>query len=151
MSGIDSWERGFEKRPWWTTLRGVVGLVVIGLVVVAIVGLATTGSIFFQAEAAKRTLAPRITKQNYDSRNVIQKQEMFESLYRDIHGYQANIKIAADAYKQSPTSFNQTNLVGVKQQCVNTVEQYDAEARKITSRDWRAADLPYQIDPRECK
>lgn len=150
-SGIDRWEQSFERRPWWTTLRGVIGGLVIVLIVVGLVGLFTTGSIFFQAAAAKKTLQPRIDVKNYDSNNVIQKQEMFQQLYADIQGYKSNIAIARQAYKAQPTSENQTNLVGVQQQCVNTVQQYNAEAKKITSRQWRSKSLPYQINSGGCK
>lgn len=85
-----------------------------------------------------------LVKTNKSAVNRIGKQEMFEQLYADINGYPPKIKVQREAVKADPSEITRTNLVGLQQQCIDTVQQYNAEARKVTSRDWRSADLPDQ-------
>jgi hypothetical protein len=85
------------------------------------------------------------------STNRVQKQELFEQLEADIAGYTAKIAVARDTYKASPTDEHLTELAGVRQECVDTVQQYNAESRKYSSRDFKAADLPYTHDTAECR
>lgn len=125
--------RAFGWIAAWT-----VGLVVL----VGAIMLALWGFGVFTADVKGRG---ELIKTNKSAVNRIQKQEMFEQLYADVNGYKAKISVARDQVKADPSdSIAQTNLAGVRQQCIDTVQQYNAEARKVTSRDWRSADLPDQ-------
>lgn len=111
------------------------------LIVVGAITLALWAFGVFTADIKGRG---ELVKTNKSAVNRIQKQEMFEQLYADLNGYKAKIGVARDAVEANPSDVNQTNLTGIRQQCIDTVQQYNAEARKITSRDWRSADLPDQ-------
>ena len=76
------------------------------------------------------------------STNRIEKQQLFEQLWADIRRYDEQIAIvAADA----TSSHQADNLLGLKLICITAVEQYNAEARFVSSEQFRAADLPEQI------
>lgn len=94
-------------------------------------------------------------KQKQSAVNRIQKQEMFEQLTADIDGYVAKIAVAraavASAANEVDRGLRQTELVGVTQTCIDAVQQYNAESRKYTSRDFKSAGLPYTRSPAECE
>lgn len=72
--------------------------------------------------------------------NRIEKQELFETLWADVRKYDAQIKAVDVTAPHGPE-----NLNGLKLICISTVEQYNAEARKVSSEQFRAADLPASI------
>lgn len=79
--------------------------------------------------------------------NRIAKQEMFESLYADVKASDQRIDVFAVALKADPKDVvARTNYTGAVSYCISTRAQYDAEARKYSSADWRSTDLPQQID-----
>jgi hypothetical protein len=86
-------------------------------------------------------------RQKNTATNRIAAQERFEDLHQEIVAADQKIDLFADALKRDPDSqVAQTNLNGAIAYCVDTVADYNAEARKFTSQEFRAADLPYQID-----
>ena len=81
------------------------------------------------------------------SENWIAAQARFEDLYQDVVASDRKIQIAYDELQADPANPTlKTNYSSMKSICVNSVGQYDAEARKYLSAEWRAEDLPYQID-----
>lgn len=85
-----------------------------------------------------------ITKNS--STNRISAQERFEDLYADIKATDAKIGPAKQAMKADPDSqVAQTNYTGLVNYCLDVVGDYNAEARKYTSADFRSIDLPAQI------
>lgn len=131
----------YEPKTQKALFGNVVAWVVAAIVLVGVISIVLWAFGVFTADVKGRG---ELVKTNKSAVNRIQKQEMFEQLFADINGYKAKIAVARGAYHQNPTDTNQTNLVGVQQQCIDTVQQYNAEARKVTSRDWRSADLPDQ-------
>jgi hypothetical protein len=119
------------------------------------IGVATAG-IVGQGEAHKiKESAP----------NRIVQQASFEQTWADIRKYDQQVKDAAravDDWDRANAGWQQRDngigtlaqqraylvqvLTGVKQQCQTTVENYNADARKYLAADFRADDLPYQVD-----
>ncbi len=93
-------------------------------------------------------------KQRNSTVNRVQKQEMFEQLAADYDGYVAKITIAKASVKTASTDVDrqiaQTNLDGVRQECVDSAQQFNAESRKYTSRVWKSAGLPPTLDTEGC-
>ena len=93
-------------------------------------------------------------KQRNSTVNRVQKQEMFEQLAADYDGYIVKIHGLVVAVKTTtdPTdkSLRETELVGLRQVCVDAAQQFNAESRKYTSRVWKSAGLPASLDAEEC-
>lgn len=77
--------------------------------------------------------------------NRVIKQEMFEQMYAGIKADDDKIQTSLDAYRRNKSYTNEVNLNGVIQHCQQAVQDYNAEARKYSSEDFRAVDLPAQI------
>lgn len=130
-----------------------VALWIIGIVVFA--GLLSGGVLLVKALISEQKGALDAEIQINKGTNQIQSQELFQDLYAKIQEYDSNLDVAAEAVAQDPTSFNKTNLQGLKMTCNAAVQQYNSEAGKISRGKWMSADLPYEIDqtdPRfDCK
>lgn len=81
-----------------------------------------------------------------DAVNRVAAQERFESLFAEIKAADQRLDVLADAVKEDPSYTNKTNLTGGRTYCLSVVADYNAEARKYSARDFRAYDLPAQID-----
>lgn len=129
----------FTKRNGEPRVGLIVFLVVLILIVVPIAAWGikvATSDVKGQGDA--------IVQKN-SSTNRISAQERFEDLYADIKASDAKIGPAKQAAKANPSTVNQTNLTGLVNYCLDVVGDYNAEARKYTSADFRAIDLPAQI------
>lgn len=126
--------------------RAVAGVILVVLLVAALVA----GGWALTIALAGPSGAAQAYKQKESATNRIQKQELFVQLNADIDGYIAKIRIAKQAVAADPTSVNKTNLIGVEQICVDTVQQYNAESLKYTSRDFKSAGLPYRRSTLAC-
>lgn len=85
--------------------------------------------------------------------NRVQKQEQFEQLAADYDGYVVKIGFAKEAVASASAedkSQRETELVGMRQVCVDAVQQFNAESRKYSSRVWKSAGLPERLDPQGC-
>jgi hypothetical protein len=83
----------------------------------------------------------------------IGKQEQFEQLAADYNGYLVKITVAKDSVKSAvgeDVSLRQTELTGLRQICIDTAQQFNAESRKYTARDWKSAGLPLTLNPEGC-
>lgn len=137
----ESWDRRaerFDRHPLWTSFKWVTGIV-IGVLVIT-VGLWMMGVIsaplFGRGEAVKRIES---------AENRIGKQELFEEYYADFQGYQAQLAAL------SPKTENYSTIKqGLVNKCIDTAASYNAEARKVSSEQFRAVDLPPSLDPQEC-
>jgi len=123
----------------WRLLLWVLAIIVVG-------GLISWGVLAIRAATSE-------TKGNLDAqiqinegKNQIASQELFERMYASIKANDANLDVAAAALKRSPSEFNQTNYDGLKMICNTSVQEYNAEARKISRGKWMSPDLPYEID-----
>lgn len=82
-----------------------------------------------------------------DGRNRINAQEWFESQYGQIKAADRKLDEAAANLARDPDDdFYRTNYTGLKNRCVEMVEAYNAEARKVSREDWRSPALPSRID-----
>lgn len=85
--------------------------------------------------------------QKNSAENWTQAQARFETEYAGVIALDRKIEVAATALAVDPTDPTlQTNHTGVQNACISAVALYNAEARKFLSADFRAADLPDQIN-----
>jgi hypothetical protein len=93
-------------------------------------------------------------KQSNSTVNRVQKQEMFEQLVADYDGYVVKIGqlalIVATTSDATDKDLRTTELLGMTQVCVDVAQQFNAESRKYTSRDWKSAGLPPSLDSKGC-
>ncbi len=83
--------------------------------------------------------------------NFIESQAYFEDHYAEYQATLVKIDIASTALSANPDDRTlQTNLTGVQSHCTNVVAEYNAEARKYLSEDFRSADLPGKLDAQTC-
>jgi hypothetical protein len=112
----------------------VVAVVVVGVWAVKVAIAPTQG----QGDAIRsREAAP----------NRIAAQELFEHRYQEILAADRNLTGARTALDANPDNPNrQTEYIGLAQYCERLVGEYNAQARSYTQEQFRAADLPAQID-----
>jgi hypothetical protein len=146
----DRWterEKRFDEHPVRATIRGlsmgwVVVLAVIALALITSALLWTLG--VFASDIKGQGDAQRIKN---SAPNRIQAQELFETRYQDILAADRNINVTNAALTATPDDAKlKAELIGQKQYCNGLVGKYNADSRKFTRQDFRAADLPYQID-----
>lgn len=93
-------------------------------------------------------------KQNNSKVNRIGQQEQFEQLAADYDGFVVKIKAGkaavASAVTETDKQLRATELVGLRQVCVDAAQQFNANSRKYTARDWKSAGLPARLDPDAC-
>jgi hypothetical protein len=158
-----NWERSLEKRPLITGF-GLTALAIVAVFVLGALawGLATGFSYWWGQGDAYR--------QKNSSANWIAAQAGFHQEMNDVTGFKQKIALAtqrlADFNKAHPNLTAEDGLVGYKdaqtrdgltsdltglqQQCVNTVNQYNTDARSYLTEDWRDADLPESLDVSAC-
>ena len=143
MSIVSEQDDGSFRFHPFTTLAWIVGT---GLVLL-LLWVLFAGLIFgFNVATAGIVGQGKVHIRIQSANNRIEKQELFETLYQDIQQYDNRIQVAAQTYATSPTERNLQNLQGLKQICIDTTGSYNAEARKISSEQFRDSELPYQID-----
>ncbi len=134
-----NFKRDANRVGFWT-LGKVLLIILIALVVGALIWGANV------LLSGPRGQGDAIVQKN-SSENFIAAQARFEDLYQEIEASQGNIDIAKNALANDPDDRTlQTNLNGVLAHCNNTVGDYNAEARKFLSEEFRAVDLPPSID-----
>lgn len=85
-------------------------------------------------------------RQQQSSQNRIFAQQTFEQESADYDGYLAKEK----TYTGTLTATQQTELEGLRQVCITTAQNYNADARKYLLRDFRSFDLPLTLDASAC-
>lgn len=121
-----------------------IGLLVLAiLALVAVIGIGVWG---FKVATSDIKGQGDATRQKNDATNRIAAQQRFEDLYQEVIQSDRRITMLADATERDPSTVNQTNLTGAINYCLDVVGDYNAEARKFTAEEFRAADLPAQID-----
>ena len=122
--------------------RGVLIAIAVALLV-ALLGLAGWGVKVALSDVKGR--GDQIVQKNSGT-NRIAAQERFEQLYAEIKAADQKLDVYAAAVKADPTYVTRQNFTGAQTYCLSVVADYNAEARKYTARDFRAIDLPEQID-----
>lgn len=124
----------------------------IGAVIVLAI-LLTLGGLGWRYVIAGPKGAVGAREQQQSAINRVQKQEQFEQIAADYDGYLVKIEVARDAAASASgidKELRQTELVGLQQTCVDAAQQFNAESRKYTSRVWKSAGLPANLDPQGC-
>ncbi|MXQ56011.1 hypothetical protein [Shimazuella alba] len=142
----------FDQAPVRATIWGISRGWFIGIVIIVLAGLTSwaiwgldvgTSDIKGQGEAEKV---------KNSAANRIRAQEGFEDLFNEIVTADKNINITAEALELDPKDLkSKVELRGQKQYCNDLVGQYNAKARKFTQQEFRAVDLPAQIDDTDSK
>lgn len=87
---------------------------------------------------------------NNDAKNRVQAQARFEALFNGIQAIDKNLDVLHDAMVANPKDrIAAETYRGTVMSCNIAVGDYNAEARKTLSVDWRTWDLPAQIDPND--
>ena len=138
---------GYHKEAAKGIGTGAIYVIVIGVV------LAIIGGIFFTMNVllAPAKGAGGVIIKNNSAENRIEKQEQFEKLMAKVETNKALVAQHTKTVALDPTDKQATMVLsGVQSACVASVEQYNAEARKVTSMDWKAADLPDSLTTTGC-
>jgi len=90
-------------------------------------------------------------KQKESASNRIVQQAEFEDLNAEYESALVKIPIAKKAAKQDPNNqTKQTEYIGLVNYCVGVAGKYNAESRKYLAADFKAIDLPAQLDRTAC-
>jgi hypothetical protein len=153
----------FEAHPWWVTLKWVVGVLVLVLVVAALVGVATTGSVFFEGEAAKHTVNSRTDKQVYSPENKQAQIAFFHNTCQDVNSQLAVIRNAqqtlatdeaaakdvSDPLQQQVAIKNittdQQDLSAARDVAAKSAADYNSRSAQSTANVFKDAGLPDRI------
>lgn len=84
--------------------------------------------------------------QKNSAENWLKAQARFEDMYANIEAADRNIVIAHQAYENEASTFNERNYTGLQMSCMDMISEYNAEARKYLAQEFRAIDLPAEID-----
>lgn len=149
----DEWDDrvdDFNRKPLRTTAKGISrGWLIVILVIVLV--LVTGGLIWFVRVVTSDTKGAgdaQIVKN--EAGNRIRAQEGFEDRFQAILTADKNLTATAEALLKDPGNQKlSTELTGQKMVCNDTVGRYNADARKFSKEDFRAADLPAEIDPND--
>lgn len=146
----EDWDRRaerFDKRPVRASVQGLAAGWVVAIVVVVLAGVIGAGVWLFRVSTSdvKGQGDAQIIKN--EARNRIRAQEGFESKFAAIVAADKNLTITAEALQAKPGDLKlSTELNGQKMICNDLVAQYNAAARKFSDAEFRAADLPLQIE-----
>jgi len=125
-------------------IRFSLGWVIAIVLIVLLLGAAIWG--ITVAVSGPKGVGDAVIKKN-SAENWTAAQARFEDLYADIQASDRKIEVARNAVATSPDDKTaQQTLQGVQSACISFVGEYNAEARKFLSQDFRSADLPAQID-----
>jgi hypothetical protein len=110
----------------------------------------TTTTTTTTTAAATTTTPPQPTIRAFNPAVNVESQAYFVSLWKSIKAAQIQVRQQARVVKNDPTGSNQTDLVGLQQNCTTVVATYNAAALAIVSKAFRAVGLPRQISPDAC-
>lgn len=137
----------FEDRPTresvkWTARAGVVAAVAIAVVLA--LGALVWGFSVVTSDVKGQGDAEIVKN---EAGNRIRAQEGFEQKFAAIKSADQNINVTAEALKSDPDSVKlKAELLGQKQACNGLVGAYNAASRKFTQAEFRAADLPFELN-----
>lgn len=135
---LQSFDRGSRQAG-----GRLLGWFLVILLVSSLIGGATWGAKVLFSDAKGR--GDQII-QNNSAENRTAKQEKFETLFANVVAADQRIAVAKAEYKAAPKDdAARIRYFGAIQFCQQQVADYNSEARKITSEDWRSDDLPYQV------
>lgn len=143
-----------SKEPWYESsnpdrvmrggiTRGVLILLVL-LTVSTLIGVAVW---LFGVGTSDLKGKGDAVKQKNSANNRIAAQQTFEDLIADIKASDRKLDQAAADKKAYPTNdIYVVNYAGLVAHCLDTVGRYNADARKYTAAQFKASDLPTEVD-----
>jgi hypothetical protein len=148
---VGSWderEEDFEHKPVRQTAKGIVWVGVltgVALTVFGVLGVLHWGFGVFTSDVKGRGDAEVIKN---DARSRIRAQEGFEKLFADVRAADQQLNVTAEVLGTKPGGDVklETELLGQKHYCLGLVSEYNAKARSFSQQDFKAADLPQDID-----
>lgn len=150
MRDYDEWddrERRFTEKPVRTTMSATFRIWLVVVLVVVLGGLLSAGIWYFKVGTSDIRGAGNAEIIKNEAGNRIRAQEGFEKYFQAILAADQTINLTAESLKTDPGNPKlMTELMGQKQACMITVGQYNAKARSFSQADFRAADLPFEID-----
>lgn len=127
------------------------GLIVATLGAIVVVMWVSGSGIFTTTKTTTTATTTTTVKiQVFNPANEVESRAYFVSLLTSTKATQAQIVKQEQVIKSDPSVSNQTNLVGLKQQCTLLVAQYNSAALAIAPKAFQSAGLPPQISPDEC-
>jgi hypothetical protein len=123
---------------------------IIAIVGVIIVVMWVAGSGVFATTRTTTTATTTVKIRVFDPANDVESRAYFVSLLTSTKATRAEIAKQERVVASDPSVSNQTNLVGLKQQCVLLVTQYNTAALAIASTAFQSAGLPPRISADEC-
>jgi sensor c-di-GMP phosphodiesterase-like protein len=141
--------RIMPKRNASLAAIGLIALIVAAVFVVMwIAGIGVFASSTTQTATTATTVTVRLRA--FNPANEVESRAFFVSLWTSTRATQAEIERQQRVVKSDPTVSNQTNLVGLQQQCTLLATHYNAAALAVAPQAFRAAGLPPQISTDEC-
>jgi len=156
------WEKDLERRPFWTVTKAVVAVILTVLVLIALVFGITTGFSYWWGQG-------NAVQQKNSTQNFLAAQQEF---HLDQNAVTLDVqKIATDKanlaqFQQAHPDWSgngtpydpdaqqygnlQVTLQGDQRDCLNHIQDYDTAAQSFLTEDWRGADLPPTLDPKQC-
>jgi len=123
---------------------GLVSAVVVAFAALALCGIGVWGFKVITSDIKGKGDA---TRQINSADNRIGIQEHFHTLMADITKSDRALDIAAADKAANPgDDFYATNYSGMVKHCIDVVEQYNADAQKITKSKWLDPNLPQVIN-----
>lgn len=159
---LDKWGNDAGRHPWLTLLRWALAITLIVLACVALVGLLTTGSVFFKAAAAKRTIGARVTTQVYTPENAIAQIAFFHDTCQQAVAqqqivtnnqarYDNDLKASrsTDPIRQQQAEVqlaqDQQDVAGAQNALASTVAAYNSRSAQSTANVFKNSDLPERL------
>jgi hypothetical protein len=154
----------FADHPWLRLLFWSVAIVLIVLVCTAVVGLATTGSAFFQGEAAKRTVNERTNVKVFSPENKIAQIAFFhdtcqravsqlrivENNRQRLAGDEHAARFASDPVRQQQAqdqlAADQQDVTGAENVLQATAADYNSRSAQSTANVFKDSGLPPRIN-----
>ena len=146
----DHWgdrEDDFNRKPVRQTAKGIGWVGILVVVVLVVFGGIGIGVWAFNVGTSDVKGIGDAERMKNDARNRINAQENFEQLYQGIVSADQKLNVTADALATKPDDLKLgTELIGQKHFCLGLVSEYNAKARSFSQQDFRAVDLPHEID-----
>lgn len=161
---MSNWESKFETNPGRTSLQVYIGILVVLLLSAWIIAAVTLG---LRTATAGIVGKAETHIQNQSSNNRVVQQAGFETAYADVVKYHQQIIDANKAVEDwdkantgkpdnaigslaTQRNYLAQTVIGLKQQCQNTVAVYNADTHKTLAKDWKRSDLPYELSNADC-
>lgn len=132
-------KRTANRGIWW-----FIGWIALVTLIVFLIGILIWG--ISVAVSGPKGQGDAVIEKN-SSENFIKQQAAFEQNYQEIKTTDQKIVIAYDASVASPDDKTlQQTYTGLQSYCLSKVAEYNADARSFLSEDFKAADLPSEIN-----